>query len=153
MKKILNNNYLLFLVRFLVGFVFIYAAVEKINDPGSFAFSIHNYKLLPLFTINITAIILPWIELTAGMLLVMGISVKESSFIISISLIIFIAAVSISLLRGLNINCGCFGTAGGTKIGLWKILENLFLLLLSVYLYFFGSGNFTLSCIKPKNIQ
>lgn len=152
MKKILNNNYLLFLVRFFVGFVFIYAAVEKINDPRSFAFSIHNYKLLPFFIINILAIILPWIELTAGMLLIIGTSVKESSFIISISLIIFIAAVSISLLRGLNINCGCFGTAGGTKIGVWKILENLFLLLLSVYLYFFGSGNFTLSSIKPKNI-
>ena len=79
MKRILNNNFLLFLARVLLGFVFIYAAVEKINDPGSFAVSIHNYKLLPIFIINITAVILPWIELTAGMLIIVGISVKESS--------------------------------------------------------------------------
>ncbi|HSR19002.1 MAG TPA: MauE/DoxX family redox-associated membrane protein [Ignavibacteriaceae bacterium] len=153
MKKILNNNYLLFLARFLLGFIFIYAAVEKINDPGSFAVSINNYKLLPIFIINIISVILPWIELTAGMLLVIGISVRESSFITSIFLLIFIFAVSISLLRGLDINCGCFGTAGGSKIGIQKIVENLLLLILSVYLFFFGSGSLTLLPDNNKNIN
>jgi len=151
MKKILNNNYFLFLIRFFIGFVFIYAAVEKINDPGNFALSIHNYKLFPLFTVNILAIFLPWIELTAGMLLVFGISVKESSFLIGAFLIIFIFVVSISLIRGLDINCGCFGTAGGSKIGIQKILENTFLLLLSFILFYSGSGNFTIMHIKSKD--
>ena len=151
MKKILNNNYLLLLARFFLGFVFVYAAIEKINDPGSFAVSVHNYKLLPIFIINIIAVILPWIELTAGMMIIIGISVRENSFITSILMLIFIIAVSISLMRGLNINCGCFGTAGGSKIGIQKIGENLLLLLLSAYLFFFGSGNFTLLPINPED--
>jgi uncharacterized membrane protein YphA (DoxX/SURF4 family) len=151
MKKFLSNSYFLFLVRFFLGFVFIYAAVEKINDPGSFAVSISNYKLLPLFIVNIFAIIIPWIELAAGMLLVFGIFGRESSFIIGVLLVIFIAAISISLMRGLDINCGCFGTIGGPKIGFQKIMENVFLLLLSINLFYSGSGNFTMLQFKNKD--
>jgi putative oxidoreductase len=46
--------------------------------------SINNYKLLPFPLVNIAAIILPWIEVVAGILLIFGIVVKENaSFIIS----------------------------------------------------------------------
>ena len=40
-------------------------------------------------------------------------------------LVIFIVAIIISLFRGLDINCGCFGTVDGAKVGLQKILENI----------------------------
>ena len=50
-----------------------------------------------------------------------GISVKENSAILSGLLLVFIIAIAISLARGLNIDCGCFGTVGGTKVGIQKI--------------------------------
>ena len=149
-KQLLNNKYLLLLVRVVLGFVFIYAAVTKISDPEGFSQAIYNYKLLPLFLVNIFAIILPWIELSAGVLLVFGISVKENSAIISGLLIVFILAVLISLFRGLDINCGCFGTVDGSKVGLQKILENIGLLVLGFILIKFDSNFFSL-LNKNKN--
>ena len=138
-KIILNNKYLLLIIRLFLGFVFIYAAVTKISEPEGFSQAIYNYKLLPLFLVNILAIILPWIELTAGVLLIFGVSVKENSAILNGLLIIFIIAIVISLFRGLDINCGCFGTVDGSKVGLIKILENIGLLILGYLLIKFDS--------------
>ena len=139
MKSLINNKYLLFLFRIVLAMIFIYAGMEKISDTNGFSISINNYKILPLFLVNIFAITLPWLELTTGILLLFGIKVKENSFIISVLLIIFIIAISISLIRGLNIDCGCFGTVSGTKIGVYKIVEDLVLLLLGVILIKFDS--------------
>lgn len=145
MIKILNNKYFLTSIRIVLGFVFIFAAISKASEPEEFARAIANYKLLPIFLINILAIILPWIELCAGILLVFGISVKENSAILSGLLLVFIIAIAISLARGLNIDCGCFGTTGGTKLGIQKLLENFGLLLLGLILIKYGSKSPSLS--------
>lgn len=150
MKKILANNYLLLLGRLFLGFVFLYAATEKIGDPESFAIAINNYKLLPIFSINLFAIILPWIELIAGLLLIFGIAVKENSSIISALLAVFIIIITISLFRGLDINCGCFGTANGTKIGIQKVIENILLILIGLHLVYYGGGAFSLPKLAEK---
>ena len=138
-SRILNNSILLLAIRIFFGFIFIFAAVTKIADPAGFSQSIYNYKLMPDFIINFLAIAFPWVELVAGILLVFGISVKENSAILSGLLVIFIFAIAISLFRGLNIDCGCFGTAGGTKVGIQKILENIGLLILGLILIKFDS--------------
>ena len=145
MNKLFNTKYLLVSIRIFLGLVFVFAAVTKVTEAETFARAIANYKLLPNFLINFLAIILPWIELCAGVLLVFGISVKENSTILSGLLFIFIIAILISLLRGLNIDCGCFGTVGGTKVGIQKILENIGLLILGLILIKFDSTSFSLS--------
>jgi len=139
MSLILSNKYLLFLFRIFLGFIFIYAGIEKISDPLAFSNSINNYNLLPFSFVNFFAITLPWIELSAGLLLLFGVYVKENSSIIFTLLIIFFIAIAISLARGLNIECGCFGTSSGTKIGFIKLVENLILIFMSAVLIKFGS--------------
>ena len=145
MKKILANNHFLLLSRLVLGFIFIYAGMEKISDPEGFAKAINNYKLLPFSIINILAIILSWIEVVAGMLLIFGLAVKENAFIISSLLGVFIIAIAVSLIRGLNIDCGCFGTSSGAKVGFTKLLENFLLLLLGIQLIYFGGGSVKLT--------
>ena len=144
MNKFFSNKYILLLFRIILGFVFIYAAISKTTEPEDFGRAISNYKLLPIFLINIFAIALPWIELSCGLLLVFGISVKENSAILSSLLLIFIIAIAISLARGLNIDCGCFGTVGGAKIGIQKILENIGLFIIGVILIKFDSKLFSM---------
>jgi len=144
-SRILNNSILLIAIRIFFGFIFIFAAVTKIADPAGFSQSIFNYRLIPDFLINFLAIAIPWIELVAGILLVFGISVKENSAILSGLLVIFILAITISLFRGLNIDCGCFGTVEGSKVGLLKILENIGLLILGLILIKFDSKFLSLS--------
>jgi uncharacterized membrane protein YphA (DoxX/SURF4 family) len=148
LNKIFNNEFLLLAARIILGFVFLFAAVSKITEPESFAQAIANYKLLPDFLINISAVILPWIELCAGLFLLFGISVKENSAILSGLLVIFIASIFISILRGLDIECGCFGTVDGSKVGLQKILENVGLLLLGLILLKYGSKKLALKEIQ-----
>lgn len=148
--KVLNNKYLLLIFRLFLGFIFIFAAVTKIADPEAFSQSIYNYKLLPLSLVNIFAILFPWIEIVAGILLIFGVSVKENSAIISGLLLIFIIAITISLFRGLDIDCGCFGTVDGAKVGILKILENIGLLLIGIFLIKFDSNYLSLSSDKSN---
>jgi uncharacterized membrane protein YphA (DoxX/SURF4 family) len=142
--KILSNKYFLLACRIILGIVFIFAAITKAYEPDGFAQSIANYKLIPFSLVNFLAIILPWIELSAGLLLIFGISVKENSAILSVLLFVFIIAIAISLVRGLDIDCGCFGTVDGTKVGVQKILENVGLLFLGLILIKFDSKHLSL---------
>jgi uncharacterized membrane protein YphA (DoxX/SURF4 family) len=151
MNNFLSNKYLLLLFRVIVGFVFIYAGILKISDPAGFSDAINNYNLLPLSFVNFFAITLPWIEVVAGLFLMFGISVKENSFIISVMLVAFILAIAISLGRGLNIECGCFGTSSGTKVGIIKLVENLILLTFSFLLTNFNSVFLSLTSDKNKS--
>lgn len=139
MKNILSNKYLLLVFRIFLAFIFIYAAILKIAEPGDFSQAIANYKLLPDISINFLAIILPWIEISTGILLLFGVAVKENSLIISGMLIIFIIAIGISLARGLDIDCGCFGTADGNEIGVIKLLQNIGLLVVGIILIIYNS--------------
>jgi len=148
--KVISNKYLLLIFRLFLGFIFVYAAITKISDPESFSQSVYNYKLLPLFLVNILAVLFPWIELVTGILLIFGISVKENSAILSVLLVIFITAIVISLFRGLDIDCGCFGTVDGAKVGIVKILENIGLVLLGIILIKFDSVYLSLSGDKSN---
>ena len=151
MNNFLSNKYLLILLRVIVGFVFIYAGILKISDPAGFSDAINNYDLLPLSIVNIFAITLPWIEVVAGLFLLFGISVKENSLIISVLLIVFILAIVISLGRGLNIECGCFSTSSGTRVGIIKLLENIILLTFSFLLTKFNSVFLSISSDKNSS--
>jgi len=139
LNKFLNNKFLLLTIRVFLGFVFIFAAITKVADPEGFSLSIYNYKLMPDILINVLAIALPWIELVAGILLIFGISVKENSAILTGLLVVFIIAIAISMARGLDIDCGCFGTVDGSKVGLKKISENVGLLILGLILIKYDS--------------
>jgi hypothetical protein len=74
-----------------------------------------------------------------------GVSVKENSAIITVLLIGFTIAIIISLFRGLNIDCGCFGTTYGSSIGIRKIVENILLIISGFILTTWGSPFLSLS--------
>jgi putative oxidoreductase len=106
--------------------------LEKSNDLSSFAQSIENYRILPIYLVNIVAIIVPWLEVIAGAFLLLGIYIKENSVIILLLLSIFTLGVLSAILRNLDIDCGCQGTSSGQKVGLLKILENISLLVVAI---------------------
>lgn len=123
-----------FILRFVLGAVFIFAGALKIYDPVTFATDIANYRLLPHAWVNLLAITLPWIEVLAGLLLVVGIWVRPSALLVTAMLVVFLVAVSQALVRGLDIRCGCFGTVGGRQVGLQTLLTDLVLLAMAVWL-------------------
>ena len=112
-KELIHNKRFVFLLRLILGSVFIYASIDKIFHPDDFAEILYNYKLLPDTLIYVPALFLPWVELIAGSFLIAGVCPRGSSFIINSLLILFIAAISVNLIRGLDFDCGCFTTAAG----------------------------------------
>lgn len=96
------------LARIVLGLIFFYSGLVKIADAQLFVTAVENYRLLPDFLAPFLAVVLPWIELAAGVLLVSGFKPLPAVTLISLMLIVFIAALSISYFRGLNIDCGCF---------------------------------------------
>jgi len=115
------NRYLPAAVRILLGAIFIYAALLKIADPVAFAGSVAAYKILPYFASYLTAAVLPFVELSCGLLLVCGYRVRGGALIIGVMNLVFMIALSTAILRGLDIDCGCF-KQGGAKTTPWTAL-------------------------------
>jgi len=124
--------------RIVLGVVFLYASVDKIIHPDNFARDIQNWQLLPEVLVNLSAVLLPWVEFLCGLLLLSGQWVRSSSLLLAGLLFIFIVAVSINLGRGLDHHCGCFNTGAGRKIGLTLLGGDLALLAIARFLVFKG---------------
>lgn len=123
--------------RIVLAAVFLYAAVPKIADPAGFAKSIFNYQALPDAAINPLALFLPWLELIAALALLAVPRLRRGALLlIGGMLIVFILAISSAMLRGLNIDCGCFSTSGtGTRAALPHLLLDIVLLLAAGWLW------------------
>lgn len=116
-KKKALHYFLLFL-RISLGLVFVYAGVLKIRDPIAFAGSVAAYKLLPYFLNYLVAATIPWVELTCGLLLIVGYRIRAAAGITAAMNILFIVLLASTIVRGLDIDCGCF-RQGGEKTSAW----------------------------------
>ena len=116
----------------LIGGLFCAAALAKLGDLHAFAEQIHNFRLLPWGLENPSAIVLPWIELIAGLALVLGLRARSGGLVAAVLMAAFTLAVLIAMARGLDIECGCFGTGDATRVGLLKVLENVGMLALAL---------------------
>ena len=115
MKDWLTHPWLTVRVQIALGAIFVVAAWPKIADPPSFAHMIYNYHLVPSGFINASALIMPWVEMTAGLCLILGLWTRPARWIVAALLVVFIIAISINLFRGTAIDCGCFDTSAANK--------------------------------------
>lgn len=123
-------------VRWGLAAVFLYAALPKIVYPADFAKAVYYYHLLPDGLINLTALFLPWLELLCACALLVAPRWRRAAYLLAAGMLaVFTIGIFINVLRGVDINCGCFSVhdTGGEKIGWRKIAENLVLLAASVY--------------------
>lgn len=125
------------IARVILGLTFVYASIHKILDPIAFAEAVNNYRILPAGLINLTALVLPWIELIAGTLLLLNVWVPGAALVVCGLLVIFTGAITLNMARGLDIACGCFTTSpakGG--MNLLTLCRDSSFLVLSFFLLF-----------------
>jgi uncharacterized membrane protein YphA (DoxX/SURF4 family) len=122
-KRYLRHPWLTIRVQLALGAIFVIAAIPKITDPPSFAHMIYNYRLVPASLINISALVMPWVELLAGLALILGVWKAAARNIIGILLAVFIVAISINLARDNAIDCGCFNVADRGKTHEQRIFD------------------------------
>jgi len=132
MDSLLKNKWFTLAARLPVAIVFILYAWGKIEIPRDFVKAVNGYHLVPNSFINMFAVLLPGIEMAAGLALLFGFFTRASSTIIITLLIIFMAAFSASTLLGIEIfDCGCSGSEDGLEqISYWGFyLRDIALLL------------------------
>lgn len=104
--------------------VYLFAAVPKILEPWDFARSIWNFRILPLTMIPPIALWLPVLEALAACAILTGILYRGGLVcIIGLSLA-FAAGIASAMVRGLDIDCGCFGKAASSSANLEHLLFN-----------------------------
>jgi len=125
-------------VRLTLGSVIFVAGALKVTTPYKAAAAMRAYELLPISVANIFGYALPWFEIGLGALLILGVATRLSAFFAGSLMFIFILAIASAWVRGLSIDCGCFGGGGQVAPGetkyLQEILRDFGLTLLAVYL-------------------
>lgn len=119
------------LAQVAIGLVFVAAALAKIGDAPYFTQQVHNFHLAPLWAENLVAMTFPWIELVAGVVLVVGTNRRGAAFVALAFMVFFTVAVASAWARGLDFHCGCFGKSSAASIGAAKFFENVGLTLLA----------------------
>jgi putative oxidoreductase len=140
-------KYIVFAARLLIGGLFIYASIYKILDPAAFAASVRNYMIVPAQWSNLIALMLPWIEIGAGIFLIVGIQTRPSALITTGMLAVFLGAILYAYSIGLDIDCGCFSSAAGSagRIGPLTIARDVSLLLTSFLIVIWDRGDFSIA--------
>ncbi len=111
----------------LLSAVFLYSFVTKILDPEYFVMTVSYYRLFPGQILHMAAIYLIMLEGVVAVSLWIPRFRRSAALILGLLLVFFIAIILISVMRGLDISCGCFGHESG-KVGMLKAGEDLLLL-------------------------
>ena len=115
----------------VMGVVFVGSGLAKLGDLQAFAGQLHNFRLVPIAAENVIAFSLPWIEVVAGLALILKIQPRSGAWVVTGLLAIFTLGVITAMARGLSFECGCFGKADSSRVGLVKLLQNAGMLLLA----------------------
>jgi uncharacterized membrane protein YphA (DoxX/SURF4 family) len=141
-NQIRQSRYLSLVLRIIVGSIFFYTGFIKIHNPGEFALMIQNYQMVPVILTNLLAILIPWLEIYTGLFIFLGLFSRASALTLSFLTSIFVIALLSALFRGLDIDCGCYGS--GSEIDFSKILADIILLLFCLHLVVYPSVLFSL---------
>jgi uncharacterized membrane protein YphA (DoxX/SURF4 family) len=113
------------LARLALGGVLFYAGFVKLGSGYQFAETIANFRLLPAQANQVLAVVLPWCEIATGLLLIFGVWVRAAGLLATGFFVVFALAVASALARGLDIECGCFGTGSASRVGLYALLVDV----------------------------
>ena len=124
------------LARTVLGLIFMYTGTLKMVSPQDFGDSIAAYQILPDSVINLVALGLPPFEIACGLMVLTGYHLRVGSFGILLMLAVFMLALVSALIRGLSIDCGCFGADSWFESNSWIALSrDLLLLLFAIFAY------------------
>ena len=92
--------------------------------------------------INLFAITLPFIELIAGLALIIGVYPRSAALIINAMLLAFIISLSINIIRGHEFDCGCFAIDSNSQTTFSgpMLIRDFIYFALGIYVFFYGNS-------------
>lgn len=140
----------------MLGGVFLVAGVSKALNPGGLADSIRTYELgLPEWFVSLSAFGLPYLEILLGLYLIVGLFTKTSAWATNALMLLFILALLQGALRGLEIDCGCFGGAtSAEEPSLWSAFaRDIGLLALGLHIALAPTGRFSVDALLRRSSE
>jgi putative oxidoreductase len=135
-KAVVTSEYLALLLRVFLGLMFIYASMTKIPYPAEFGKNVEAYRLFPYWSVGVIAVSIPWLEMICGLFLIIGLATRAAAALIAALFAVFTIMLTVNVLRGSPITCGCFDSVGA-QIGWWDVVRDVLLLLLALQVFFF----------------
>jgi hypothetical protein len=90
----------------------------------------------------------PWIQLIAGVMVILDIYAQSSAFILCGLLVVYIAAITSAYVRGIDIECGCFDLLSQLgledRVGIKAIVRDIIFLLFPGNVFLFSKNGFSL---------
>ncbi|MFE2915934.1 MauE/DoxX family redox-associated membrane protein [Kitasatospora indigofera] len=127
-------------VRLALAVVWGWAGLAKISDPAEAAQAVRAYEILPESLVKPVGYALPFLEVALAVLLVIGLGVRIVAVVSALLLLTFIAGITSAWVRGISIDCGCFGGGGTVDASqteyLQEILRDTGFLLLAAWLVY-----------------
>jgi len=123
MRKYLMAKALYFVLRIIIGLLFIYAGASKLSDPGLFAQIIDGYGLVSWSMAKNLAYGLPVFEIVTGTALVLDI--RGALGVIVAQLLGFMGVLLYAIHLGLDVDCGCFGLEDPGETGSGGLWESI----------------------------
>ncbi len=120
--------------RCILSGVFVYSGYIKVESPLQFAVAITGYQLVPENLIFPLATYLPWVEIALGLAILIGWKIRYFAMAAAVLLLSFMVVLSITYLRGIEANCGCFSF--DDPITPLTILRDSLILIPALYLIF-----------------
>ena len=137
LREWVQSEWLTVRVQIALGAIFIAAALPKLADPPTFAKNVWAYGMVPDFLINAQALFMPSLEIVVGLALVLGLFPRAAASLCGILLVLFIVALSWSVITENPVNCSCFELDPSPKTCAellgdmkWLILRDLGMLLM-----------------------
>ena len=102
--------------RFVLAGVWAWAGIAKLGDPDAAVRSVRAYDILPEALVKPVAWGRPFVELALAVLLLLGLATRPAAWASVALLLVVLAATASVWARGLQIDCGCFGSGGRASI-------------------------------------
>ena len=129
------------LSRLALALTFVYAGAVKMQDVVAFAGHVAAYQILPYAMNYLIAATLPYVEFLAGLLLLLNTRVRPALVAVGGMNLVFMLALLSVLLRGLDIDCGCFDPGGGQDVSAAAaLLRDVGLMILVVLVWWLRAG-------------
>ena len=110
----------------ILGVVLVVAGGLKVTSPAVSARAVRAFQILPYDFAGYVGYALPVVEILVGLLLVAGLFTRLSAAVGGLLMVAFIVGISSAWIRGLSIDCGCFGGGGTVAARQTQYLADLF---------------------------
>ncbi|MGW1076777.1 MauE/DoxX family redox-associated membrane protein [Streptomyces sp. NPDC002537] len=99
-------------VRFGLAATWFWAGCEKLLNADASVEAVRAYHVLPDGLVADVGFGLPAFELCLAVLLAVGLCTRFTAALSAVLLVLFMAAIAQAWVRGMSIDCGCFGGGG-----------------------------------------